>query len=389
MIMKVDPVLYLCDYWANIGFEGKVNMTTKSRNAFGDVIQLHEKVQKWIIADLAGRKLVAGETYSTEGELVERLRVGRNTVRKAVDALVADGFFVRRRRVGLIVSAKSANMLVRGSSIQQTPDELSVHTNRLIAVLPEWDDSAEGYYAGQVLHALTSPEFPTNWVVEIRHPHSIIDIPASDTTVVLAFDPKPDMISQLSVLSQKGVRIIVNLPAQRLPFAVNINFDIRSAVYDTVIRLSNKGYKYIGIINHDMSHVYYRDAFEGYMKAHRFLKKLIHPDAIIQIWHGNAEVQIPNVRDVTAWIGMFGGSIDYIAQSCRECGLSIPKDVSVIGCHDPGDVVVTSIGKKLSVIRHSPKAVSEAIFKALEDRSTYRPGHVVMIPIERIDRETS
>ena len=83
------------------------------------------------------------------------------------------------------------------------------------------------------------------------------------------------------------------------------------------------------------------------------------------------------------------GGVDVIAQACQKQGLKIPDDVAILGADDPGDVIVSSLGCKLSVIRPDYLSLSQTVRQILDGKITAKPGTIIDSPMKCIYREFS
>ena len=85
----------------------------------------------------------------------------------------------------------------------------------------------------------------------------------------------------------------------------------------------------------------------------------------------------------------YGGGINVIAQACHERGLKIPDDVELIGADDPGDVIVSSMGCTLSVLRPDYLTLSKTVRQILDGEITAKPGTIINSPMKLIYREST
>ena len=88
---------------------------TKRVASFADVIgsleeqgraPLYQQLQRALRDAIAGNRLAADEALSPERDMAEEFGVSRITVRKALDALVAEGLLNRRQGAGTFVAAR-------------------------------------------------------------------------------------------------------------------------------------------------------------------------------------------------------------------------------------------------------------------------------------------
>ncbi|MBN4061148.1 GntR family transcriptional regulator [bacterium AH-315-I18] len=138
---------------------------------------LYATVRDRILVDLKKTDLKPGDRYFTEGELALRYDVSRNTIRRAMAELEERGYLTRHRGLGNFIPQTSPSSALPisspaiGTSFKQSPQNTS---RPLVVVLPEWDDSTDGFYSGRVLRELTALTGDMNLVIQIRH-HNDLD----------------------------------------------------------------------------------------------------------------------------------------------------------------------------------------------------------------------
>ncbi|NLW85790.1 MAG: GntR family transcriptional regulator [Planctomycetes bacterium] len=344
---------------------------------------LYLRVRESILRDLITGNYVSGQKYLTETELAQKLKVCRNTVRKAVSGLEREGYLSRHRRVGTIVRSP------RPAAKAPTEGSTEVATRqRLILVLPKWNDSVEGFYTGKLLQAISSPQLEPRFSLEVRHYNDPVRKIETEDTPVVIIDPDIAFYWDLLEMAKAGRRIIVIEPRQPMHGMVNLYSDKRGVVCDAVKKLYQMGHQAVGIINHCLNHLDFERALLGYIDAHRELDRPIPTHGILQMSASGSAPMVPDVRSVSAWICTFLGSFNYVAQQARQEGLSIPDDVSLLSLDDPGDVVVASVGCKVSVAASDPAAAAAMIHNYVNDWRDDRRGTMTYIPTVWIDRES-
>jgi DNA-binding LacI/PurR family transcriptional regulator len=109
---------------------------------------------------------------------------------------------------------------------------------------------------------------------------------------------------------------------------------------------------------------------------------------LIQITVGTAQPRI-DPRGISAWLSSYNGGIDAVAEVCRHCGLKVPQDVSLICGDDPGDVIVQSIGCKLTAVRPDYLALSKMLRQILNHETLAVAGSVLTSPMQWIRRDSA
>ena len=350
--------------------------------------RLSEIVRDQIIADMLSANLQPGDNYATEDDLTQRFGVSRNTIRKAMAELESAGFLIRRQRVGAIATQKACTGRISvpsSQNISSTPTQAF----KVILVLPQWEAKTGNYFSNIVLRELSnSQNGQKRIIVEIRLFDDPLDDLNEDIQAILIVDPIQQMIPSLAHWSQKGVQIITIEPQSKLYMAVNIKCDIYQAAYDSVKLLYKQGHRHIGLVNHDISHNTFQQWLLGYLAAHQDLNLSVLPHAILQVKNGQQN-KPEKLDDISAWMCSYGGGVDIIAQACHKQGLKIPDDVAIIGADDPGDIIVSSMGCKLTVTRPDYLSLSQTIRQILDEKITAAPGTIIDSPMKWIYREST
>lgn len=345
---------------------------------------LYLRVREQIVHDLAAGNYESGDKYLTETELAERLKVCRNTVRKAMADLEQEGYISRHRKIGTIVRRSP-----EPSHPAKTSDATATQTSqRVIVVMPGWDDSTEGFYTGKLLRALSSPNLSPPLAVEIRHCEDLLTKIHSKDTAIVAIDPEMKFFPDLQAMARQGRRIILLEPRQPIPGLINLYFDRRGVTCQAVKHFYELGHKNVGLVNRGLGHLDNERTLLGYLEAHRELNLPIPAHGIVQ-YSQFVDVQtVPDVVNISAWVSGCIREINVVAEACHRAGLSIPQDVSLISLDDPGEAVVPSVGKKVSVAHNDPEAAAAMIHTYLTDWREDRCGLTTFIPARWKDRET-
>jgi DNA-binding transcriptional regulator YhcF (GntR family) len=342
---------------------------------------LHLRLREEILRDLVQAGLAPGQRYSTEQKLAERFRVSRNTLRKAMAGLEKDGYLSRRRRVGAIAGRRPLPA--------DRPSETPIAARqRAMVILPRWDDSVEGRYAGQLLRALSAPELSPPLAVEIRHHNDPVAFQEAADAVIVAMDPRGRAIHGLRDIASRGAKVIVIGPAEMWPEFMLIACDHRNDTRRAVRRLYEMGHHSVGLMNHDPSHLSFSQILMGYLDAHNELGKSIPPGALVQCADGAPPSGEADVKNVSAWVCAFIGGVGRLARKCHEAGLSIPRDVSIITIDDPGEILVPELGRPVTGIRDNFAEAAQRVHALINDWPETRRGQMTYISTQWIDRGT-
>ncbi|MCC7349546.1 MAG: LacI family DNA-binding transcriptional regulator [Phycisphaerales bacterium] len=341
---------------------------------------LHLVAREKIFYDIVERGIGRGERYCTENELAQRLKMSRNTIRRAVDGLQQEGYLSRRRRIGVIVD-KQPNA---PQGIES--DGPAVARQRIVMILPAWDDSVEGRFSGQLIRALSSPKLQPRLAVEIRHHDDPLLLDEVRDAVVVALDPRGRHVYELQDLAARGVRVIADGTERAFEGLINLDVDRRSATRETVLKLYGMGHRHVGLFNHDPSHLGFSTPYLGYLDAHRELDKPIHPSGIVQAMYNMEPSGRPDVTKISAWVCTFQRSTEVIAGQCRQAGLEIPRDVSVVTLDDPGDQIMPGVGLKLTAYGSDFTADAAMIHSLIQNWREDLRGTMTWTPSSWIDR---
>ena len=349
--------------------------------------QLFETIRDKIIVDMLSANLQPGDKYATEDELCRHLHASRNTVRKAMSELEKSGFLIRRQRVGVIVTEKACTGRLNAGVINKNLKVRS--SSKLVLILPVWEDKVGNFFSNVVLRELsTANNGQQKYLVEVRPNDDPLDDISGDIRAILVVDPQQTAIPVLKQLQERRIEIIVIEPKFPLYMATNIRFDAYRAAYDAVKLFYDAGHRQIGLVNQDIIHDTFRQWLLGYLDAHRDLKLSIPSNALIQITAGTAQPRI-DPRGISAWLSSYNGGIDAVAEVCRHCGLKVPQDVSLICGDDPGDVIVQSIGCKLTAVRPDYLALSKMLRQILNHETLAVAGSVLTSPMQWIRRDSA
>jgi GntR family transcriptional regulator, arabinose operon transcriptional repressor len=351
--------------------------------------RLSEMIRDQIIADMLSANLQPGDRYATEDELTQRFGVSRNTIRKAMSELEDAGFLVRRQRVGAIVTQKACTGRINIHSTQNTSTAVSTQASKIILVLPRWEAGTGNYFSNIVLRELSNTkDGQRKIIVEIRLFDDPLDDLNNDVQAILIVDPTQQMIPALAHWSQKGIKIIAIETQNPLYMAINIRFDIYQSAYDAVKLLYKQGHRRIGLINQDVSHNTFQQWLLGYLAAHQDLSLPVLPHAILQIMNKRAN-KTEKLNNISGWICSYNTGVDVIAQACHKQGLKIPDDVAIIGADDPGDIIVSSLGCSLTVVRPDYITLSKIVRQILDQDITAKNGALIDSPMKWIHREST
>jgi DNA-binding LacI/PurR family transcriptional regulator len=148
------------------------------------------------------------------------------------------------------------------------------------------------------------------------------------------------------------------------------------------------GHRHVGLFNHDPSHLGFSMPYKAYLDAHRELNIPIHPCGIVQAMPNMELKEKPEVTKISAWICTYLAAAIQVGEQCRQTGLEIPRDVSVISLDDPGDHIVPGVGKQLTGYGSDFAADAAKIHALLQDWREDLRGTMTWTPSKWTDRGT-
>jgi DNA-binding LacI/PurR family transcriptional regulator len=347
---------------------------------------LHHVLRDRLFVDLSRPERRIGERYQTEGEIAEQHGVSRNTVRRAVADLESEGYVTRRRGVGIIIQRKPLAM--PGDAAASPAAANRGERERVIVVLPHWNDSPEGFFSRRFLEEISSPQLSPPLAVEIRHYNDTLTLEDIGSAAVVAIDPTSTMLTDLVQLQHRGIRVVAVSPPQPQPQLITVTSDRRHSVRDAVKRLYNLGHRRIGLMNHDPEHMAFSRAMVGFHDAHRELNLPMQPGAVCQELRYEKPTHQPDVKNITAWICTYLGSVDYVASACREAKLRVPRDVSIVSFDDPGEAPYASLGVAVTCIVPDYHEYVSRIHKRLVDWKPPQPNDVQVLSDLWVERDS-
>lgn len=343
--------------------------------------RLFEAARDQIVMDILSSHYKLGDFYATERDLCKRLKVGRNTIRKAITQLENAGMIRRRQRVGIIIAEKACSNVPVVAPKPEPPGG-----SRVAFILPHWDNSAGNFLSTTVLGELRNgDDSQQRFAVEMRLWNDPLDDLDPETSALIVVDPMQSIIPMLAELKAKGIKIIAVEPKMALFLAANIQYNVRKAAYDAVVQLFNQGHRSIGLVNNGIVHYTFQEWMSGFIDAHNDLGLSVAPNAIaISLY----DERVEQAKGVTAWICTHDKATDRVAATCARLGKKVPEDVAIIGSDDPGKSIPPGMGCLLTVVRPDYHALSRIIRQVLCGEVTVQPGETIHCPMTWVYRDS-
>lgn len=158
-----------------------------------------------------------------------------------------------------------------------------------------------------------------------------------DGVVAVAATLPPDMVKMVHTVSQNTPVLLVN---HSIPAIPGLLFDFRDAAYQAVQYLVQKGHRRIACLNLPTDFCFpAKMRLEGYRRAlaeAKILDELIYEADAIDDYKANwtHAVEMMLAGTATAVLAYDDQVAVTIYKICKERGIRIPEDLSVIGCGD-------------------------------------------------------
>lgn len=290
-----------------------------------------EMVRRYLLAELADEKYVAGSPFPSENELSNRLGICKNTVREALSGLVAEGRLVRSRGRGTFIGDATA---APGAS---RPKVLQLIVGDYLA------EGETAFFVSSMLAGLHA---------ELdRHDYQILVscVPDSDrginqlkyfpsgncSAIVLAgFDFSPELVERIA---RSGIPA-VTVGKSELGSLPCVYTDHRGGMRLAVEHLLNAGHRRIALVDSPHNHAAsYFDRQEGFLEAMGAAGAV--PDARLMISGGEhgRDVGADSCRKLLARNADFSAAIIYgesesygFLREFERSGKRIPEDLSLI-----------------------------------------------------------
>lgn len=331
-------------------------------------LELHSGLPKFkAIAVIFREKILnnqykPGEHLPTNRELVKMLNSSQATVTKAMNLLLEEGLVLRKPKIGTIVAP-----------IKHRKKLIKPHQICVIGI-----------------NNISRTENPLNWFVSEQFLRGILNqntrhiIKVAETieeSEKLLKDDKPKAFILL-YFSLDKLKTFNNLtPSPYISFSprtvdfscINaVNYDAVKSCFDAVAYMIRLGHKKIAMIWGGKS--YHQDTIAGYQAALKAFGINCDNSNIINTNGGGEEAGaaameqlLKNNRDISAVFADTDlkaiGAIKY----CREHGINIPGDISIMGCDD---IPVLATEYQLTTVHKPFVEIGQAMIDMLDERLT-------------------
>jgi GntR family transcriptional regulator, arabinose operon transcriptional repressor len=294
-----------------------------------------------------------GEQIPTEFALQERYKVSRHTVRKAILELSNEGFLRSEKGSGTYVS--NQYRLKSGSS-----------NNRTIGVITTY---ISDYIFPSIIRGIEGRLNEDNYSLLLASTNNDVEQEKKALEMMLSFgvdgliiEPtksnlyNPNIAYYLSFKEQDVPFIMINAYYEELDVPFFCLDDVQSSYLATKEFIS-KGHTQIGLISKtdDLQGKY---RMKGYIKALGEAKLRFHPEQVLSFdtetkldLYTNLKEFLTENRDVLTAIVCYNDEVGLeVANVCRQLGISVPEELSIIG--QDNSYIAKNANIKLTTLTH-------------------------------------
>lgn len=319
-----------------------------------------------------------GEQIPTESALQDTYGVSRQTVRKAILELSNEGLLRSEKGSGTYVSnqfrSKSAG----------NPN------NRTIGVITTY---ISDYIFPSIIRGIESRLNEDNYSLLLASTNNDVAQEKKALEMMLSFGVEgliieptksnlynPNIAYYLSFKEQDVPFIMINAFYEELEVPFFCLDDVQSS-YLATKELISKGHTQIGIIA-KMDDLQGKYRMKGYIKALGEAKLRFHPEQVLsfdteskQNLSANLKTFLTDNRDVLTAIVCYNDEVGLeVVNVCRQLGISIPEELSIIG--QDNSYIAKNAGIKLTTLTHPQEQMgrdaAEWVIKKLQGKKDLR-----------------
>lgn len=331
------------------------------RGSSGSGTAMHSRIADTIRQNILRGHLQPGSKLPTSTQFTEGLGVSPVTIQNAIRTLSAEGLVVPRRRLGTFVS-----------------DNVPIYDGKVVLLMgarPMRDDTFLWQYLEGVTRAFTerrleaSVEFSYELTTDFDKFEEYLS-KRNDCLGAIVLAPGTDFLKQLEYMSRPPIQVIVMSAAVDSPVVSWGHSDDYGMCYDIACRLADMGHKRIAMAYRIEPWKPFglerrRDGFLRGIKAMRLqdTASYIHQDDLESLISG------PN-RPTALLMDLALKSQVKVLEMIHAKGLSIPKDISVIG-YDAVDIKTVD-GLQLAAVQQPFEQVAREIARHITIRNDGR-----------------
>ena len=298
----------------------------------------YERIVSWVQTEIENGALSRGDKLPSENELMERFRVSRQTVRRAMEELTEKGVVEGRRGSGTYVTVNTRRYAA-GKEIRIAVMLTYVDTYIFPSIIKGIESvlSSEGC-ALQIAMTDNAVEKERMLLKEFIHTQSVDGIIAETVKSAL---PNPNM-ELYTEIENMGIPVLfVNSYYKELDIP-HISMDDRKAGYLAAKHLAECGHTRIGGI-------FKADDGQGHLRYAGYTDALMEQEIKIRgdqvIWIDSEELRtmgeesakfLKRLKGCTACVCYNDETAYKIVEIFRKAGHRVPEDLSVVGIDNSG-----------------------------------------------------
>lgn len=298
----------------------------------------YERIVSWVQTEIENGALSRGDKLPSENELMERFRVSRQTVRRAMEELTEKGVVEGRRGSGTYVTVNTRRYAA-GKEIRIAVMLTYVDTYIFPSIIKEIESvlSSEGC-ALQIAMTDNAVEKERMLLKEFIHTQSVDGIIAETVKSAL---PNPNMELYREIENMGIPVLFVNSYYKELDIP-HISMDDRKAGYLAAKHLAECGHTRIGGI-------FKADDGQGHLRYAGYTDALMEQEIKIRgdqvIWIDSEELRtmgeesakfLKRLKGCTACVCYNDETAYKIVEIFRKAGHRVPEDLSVVGIDNSG-----------------------------------------------------
>ncbi|REE80959.1 GntR family transcriptional regulator of arabinose operon [Paenibacillus taihuensis] len=346
-----------------------------------DRVPLYQKIQDYIRSLISSNGLKEGDRIPTEKELMERFNVSKITVVNALTGLANENVITRvpgrgsfvSGQAGEAVAAETRPTAVSNATVRHEPvTQASTKSGIIGLILPSIYD----YFAARLTQGVQNALMEKGYRTVIMLSNSVLSVENEAIQTLMEMGAEGMLIFPVDE-EQYNVEIL-GMKLSNYPFILIDRYlpgvethyiagDGRAGAELAVDHLWELGHREIAICSDSpIQTVTVQERIQGYMDALKKKGALINPAHIITEFSPVSEVEekhplyryIRN-RMATAYITLNSKLGMQVYRAARQCGLSVPDDLSIVSFDDP-----TSIAEDMSIFTHVKQFEYEIGYKA-------------------------
>lgn len=355
---------------------------------------LYRHVYESLRAEIEAGSPAVGERLESEAQLTRRFDVSVITVKRALDMLRADGFIVRRPRVGTIVVSDVPTGPSPGGPAQDTLPLVG-------CVLTNFDDTFGTHVLGGLLDA---SQDVANLVLKRslgepgREDEAVRRLVAGDIKALILEPASSEYVppSVLGLVARGFPVVILDRSFDGVPVSTVCSDNVDAAKRATE-HLFSLGHTRVGLVSSSNRVSTVEDRTEGFVHAHAefHVPHEAHNDfhLVESTTPGSARSAEEDVELLTEYLAAHPNLTGFVAteyaianllrDACRRLGRSVPQDLSIV-CFDHPDPFPGFLPRTTHMAQDQERMGASALGLALEMLGGDRTVRKVALPTELV-----